>query len=70
MKPKYIIVAVFVLLVTIICYLSLFSNRKSFNPFPPEPTKQDIENAKKLSKDKCPCWDGVNNQCLPQSACI
>lgn len=27
------------------------------------------KNTSYLPKDKCPCWDNSNNQCLPQSAC-
>lgn len=30
------------------------------------PVINDVSN---LPKDKCPCWDGINNTCLPLSAC-
>lgn len=38
--------------------------------FPPPPTQQEREDAKKLPKDQCPCWDGINNICLPQADCM
>jgi len=38
--------------------------------FPSQPTQQEREDAKKIPKDQCPCWDGVNNICLPQVDCI
>lgn len=33
------------------------------------PTANEREEAKKLPKEKCGCWDGVNNICLPISSC-
>lgn len=43
---------------------------KSSHPFPVEPTLKEIEDAKKLLKDQCPCWDVRDNVCLPQQSCI
>ncbi|MBS3114409.1 hypothetical protein J4448_04875 [Candidatus Woesearchaeota archaeon] len=25
---------------------------------------------KSLPESMCPCWDGIRNECLPQSACV
>lgn len=32
-------------------------------------TTTPVANVKDLPRDKCPCWDGKNNICLPQSSC-
>lgn len=44
--------------------------RYEYHSFPTAPTAQEVEDASKLPRDICLCWDGVNETCLPQAACI
>jgi hypothetical protein len=38
--------------------------------FPPTPTQDERDAAKKLPQDQCGCWYGVENVCHPQADCI
>lgn len=70
---KKIILLVAIIIIIILTVFFVWrqnSNRKYEGYFPPEPTQQERENAKKLPKDQCPCWDEGNGVCLPQADCI
>ncbi len=38
--------------------------------FPASPTPLERIKAKKLPKEQCGCWDGINEICLPSADCI
>jgi len=73
MNKKTIVIVAIILIVTAILgvfYLWKIKGNNSHEYFPPQPTQQEREDAKKLPKDQCPCWDSINNICLPQADCI
>lgn len=57
------------LCITVCAYVCILNNDDS-DYFPPAPTQQEREDAAKLPKESCPCWDGANEICLPQADCI
>lgn len=66
------IVSIILLVIAIVgvFYWWVIRDTNDYEYFPPQSTQQERKNAKKLPKDQCPCWDGINNVCLPQADCI
>lgn len=66
-------IIIFVIAVSLILFVWDYMQNKD-NDFvedvPSAPTQQEIDDAKKLSKDECSCWDGTRNICLPIQDCI
>ena len=71
-KKVLVFIAISLLIVAIIGFFYWLKIGKNDNTyyFPPEPTQQERNDAKFLPKDKCSCWDGINNICLPMTSCI
>ena len=70
---KRIILSIIIL--TIAAFAALFiwrQNQMEKNTllFPPEPTQEERDAAKKLPKNKCPCWVEIDNFCHPLSDCV
>jgi len=75
MKKKLIIVLLIIIVIIAIYFLlrQYTTTKYPEHGFPSTPTQQEIEKAKKLPKELCPCWasDGKGGgECLPQQACI
>ncbi|MBI4058301.1 hypothetical protein HY408_00895 [Candidatus Gottesmanbacteria bacterium] len=69
---KILIIALTLLVITAIVFYLKKPQKDSYPQprFPPPPTEAERKQVRNLPQDDCPCWDGVNNICLPQADCI
>lgn len=70
---KKIKIFLFLIIISICVFLLWMfwsSKEKRFEYFPSSPTQKEREQLKNLPKEKCPCWDDIKKECLPQADCL
>ena len=75
MSKKIIVRIILFLCIAVFAYgaIALFLHNKepqSPDYFPPQPTQEEFDAIRDLPREECPCWDGIDNICLPEQACV
>ncbi len=68
MAKKFLFLVITILLV--ILFLAYWFAKTRQPNFPKIPTVAEREEAKKLPREKCSCWDGRDGFCHPIQDCI